>query len=221
MQVHFNSRLADRREDKASTTSSLIEQWAMNNLYCPRCGRPEIFRGTNDNASNFYCSECKNKSKLKSKSGVLDHMIVFDSYETLLQTDDDNPDFFILNYNENGLYVENLWYIPKYFFVPDFVEKKTPWDLGEIFFDEIPIQGKIRIVQNSVPLDKKSVIEQVKRTAFLCENNVASQGWTLDILRCINAIPRQVFTLADIYEFEGYLAVKHPQNQNIRPKIRQ
>lgn len=45
--------------------------------------------------------------------------------------------------------------------------------------------------------------------------------WMMDILNCINRIPCAEFTLNDVYKFEHELALKHPQNNNIKPKIRQ
>ena len=43
----------------------------------------------------------------------------------------------------------------------------------------------------------------------------------MDVLNCVNKISRPVFTLEEIYEYENELHIKHPQNNNIKPKIRQ
>ena len=43
----------------------------------------------------------------------------------------------------------------------------------------------------------------------------------MDVLICVNQITSQIFTLSDIYAFKNLLALKHPQNNNIKPKIRQ
>ena len=40
-------------------------------------------------------------------------------------------------------------------------------------------------------------------------------------MNCIDVLNKNEFTLADIYAFEGDLKVIHPENQNIKPKIRQ
>ena len=37
-----------------------------------------------------------------------------------------NPDFFFLNYNPCTLEVKNFILIPKYFFVPEIIEKRSP-----------------------------------------------------------------------------------------------
>lgn len=40
-------------------------------------------------------------------------------------------------------------------------------------------------------------------------------------LSCINQLPQNVFSLNELYQFEEELKMKHQQNNNIRPKIRQ
>ena len=43
----------------------------------------------------------------------------------------------------------------------------------------------------------------------------------MDTLMCVNSLKFDTFTLDDMYEFAEILAVKHPQNNNVKPKIRQ
>ena len=47
------------------------------------------------------------------------------------------------------------------------------------------------------------------------------KGWKLDIFNCVNSIKNQEFDLNEVYVFEQELQKVHPQNQNIKPKIRQ
>ncbi|MGD1277601.1 MAG: Dam-replacing domain protein [Tepidisphaeraceae bacterium] len=47
------------------------------------------------------------------------------------------------------------------------------------------------------------------------------RGWTLDVLRLIRGIGSAEFDLNQVYSFEGELSSLHPNNLNIRPKIRQ
>lgn len=51
--------------------------------------------------------------------------------------------------------------------------------------------------------------------------DTGSRGWMMDVLNCVNSLPSDVFTAADIYQFEAELKDKHPKNNYIRPKIRQ
>lgn len=39
--------------------------------------------------------------------------------------------------------------------------------------------------------------------------------------KCIDSIPKESFTLDDVYEFEVQLSIKFPQNNFIKDKIRQ
>lgn len=43
----------------------------------------------------------------------------------------------------------------------------------------------------------------------------------MDVLNCVNKIPVHVFSLEDMYSFEPELQNKHPENHNVKPKIRQ
>ena len=62
--------------------------------------------------------------------------------------------------------VEELYFIPKFFFVPEIVEQRKPlsenakragWVGCNILLGEIPIQGRIPIVENGFFLDKSVV----------------------------------------------------------------
>ncbi len=233
MDIFFDRSLIGNYHSKSQIIRVLTETWVLNNIYCPRCGYPKILHFPNNRAvADFYCPMCKNEYELKSKSGAIGHRIADGSYDTFIQriTSNNSPDFFVLSYNEKMLCVDNLWVIPKYFFVPSIVEKRKPlsvtakragWTGCNILFDEIPVQGRISIIRNKILLDKTSVIAQVQQSTFLSAHNLDTRNWLFDVLGCINEIPNQAFSLNDIYAFEDSLSKKHPQNHNIRPKIRQ
>jgi hypothetical protein len=46
-------------------------------------------------------------------------------------------------------------------------------------------------------------------------------GWKKDVFEYLTEINKNVFKLDDVYQFEKKLALKHPENKNIQPKIRQ
>ena len=46
-------------------------------------------------------------------------------------------------------------------------------------------------------------------------------GWELDIFNCLKTIENDVFSLSDVYAFEDTLSEHHPNNFNIKSKIRQ
>ncbi|MDR3209998.1 MAG: hypothetical protein LBT36_05190 [Oscillospiraceae bacterium] len=46
-------------------------------------------------------------------------------------------------------------------------------------------------------------------------------AWLSDVLDCINELPNLTFTLNDMYLYERRLQETHPENYNVKAKIRQ
>lgn len=61
----------------------------------------------------------------------------------------------------------------------------------------------------------------MQRASLLQTSNLESRGWLFDVLNCINCLENDVFTLTEMYQNESVFKMLHPQNRNIRPKIRQ
>ena len=64
-------------------------------------------------------------------------------------------------------------------------------------------------------------MQQLQRSYSLYAKDLEARGWLLDVLKCVNTIPKQIFLIEDIYYFEEQLAILHPRNHNIKAKIRQ
>lgn len=163
---------------------------------------------------------------------MLGRKITDGAYKTMIDriTSNNNPDFFFMTYSQKELIVKDFVFVPKHFFVPDIIEKRKPlsptsrragWTGCNILVDKIPEQGRIYIISNGRELEMNSVVAQVSKSNLLKTDNINSRGWLMGILNCVNAIPTDLFTLSEIYAFENELQAKHPQNRNIRPKIRQ
>jgi type II restriction enzyme len=67
----------------------------------------------------------------------------------------------------------------------------------------------------------EEVREKFKRVKPLKDIAVTQRGWTLDVLNAIRRLGKTEFTTADAYIFERELGQLHPDNKNVRPKIRQ
>ena len=158
--------------------------------------------------------------------------IVDGAYATMIErlNSSENPNFFFLNYDAITLNISNFVVIPKHFFVPEVIEKRKPlaphakragWVGCNILLENIPNSGKIYYVKNSIIQNKEMIIENWHKMNFLkTTHNLQSKGWLLDILKCIDNLNKE-FTLQDIYRYETYLHLKHPDNRNIQAKIRQ
>ncbi len=66
-----------------------------------------------------------------------------------------------------------------------------------------------------------AVRERFKRVKPLKDISVTQRGWTLDVLNAIRRLGKTEFTTSDAYIFERELEQLHPDNRNIKAKIRQ
>lgn len=233
MDTSFNPQLANGYTSKSQIARVLTETWTKQHMYCPVCGWSTISKFPNNKAvADFYCPNCNNQFEQKSKNGAFGEKISDGAYHTFIQriSSNENPDFFIMNYSLKNMRVEELYFIPKFFFVPEIVEQRKPlsanakragWVGCNILLGEIPIQGRIPIIKSGTFLDKSQVLNSVKKAQAIRVENIAVRSWLMDILQCINKIESDDFTLDMVYSFEKELSIKHPNNKNIRAKIRQ
>lgn len=233
MDVILNPQLAAHYTSKSQVARILTETWTEQHMYCPRCGFPTILKFPNNKAvADFYCPNCKNEFEQKSKNGAFGGKIADGAYSTFIRriTSNNNPDFFLMSYSLHTMKVEDVLFVPKHFFVPDVVEKRKPlaesakragWVGCNILLEKIPVQGRISIIKGGTAIDKGKVLNQVQWAQRMNTENLVARGWLMDILHCVNSIETPVFTLDMVYSFESELALKHPNNNNIRAKIRQ
>lgn len=142
---------------------------------------------------------------------------------------DDVPNLLILQYSPEWL-VRNLLLIPRFFFSESAIEKRKPlgpmarragWVGCNILLRQIPIDGKIALISDGLPVPESRVRNEFARTRNLAKIPASVRGWTLDVLKVVRRLGKPRFTLEDIYKFEDELQATHPHNRNIRPKIRQ
>ena len=233
MNLRLEAGLAEGYSSNSQKARVLTESWVAANLYCPVCGNPKINHFPNNKeVADFYCPACGEQYELKSKNGKLGHKVADGAYATFVQriTDSTNPDFLFMSYNLQDMMVHHLSFVPKFFFVPSIAEKRKPlspnarragWIGCNILYDEIPLQGRISIIKDMKVIDRTIVQENVRRAFDMRVDNLESRGWLFDILHCVNGMASAEFTLAEMYQYENVLEENHPDNHNVRPKIRQ
>lgn len=224
MDLKLNENLITNYHSGAQMARVLTESWVGDNLFCPRCGNEHIQHFANNRpAADFFCPACNNQYELKSKRGSLGSKVADGTYDTLIGriTSNENPDFLFMSYSLEEMCVTDLLMIPKYFFVPEIIEKRPPlpptarragWGGCNIVIGQIPQQGRIAIISSGIEENHKRVFEKVALSQGLSTDNLHARGWLMDILKCVNAIPSEEFTLDDMYRFENYLFEKHPEN---------
>ena len=127
MRLSFDTSLSEKYNSSAQKIRVMSESWLDDNMYCPNGGNPRISHLTNNSpVADFQCDNCGEIYELKSKNGNLGKKIADGAYSTMIEqiTSDSNPDLFLLQYSES-LSVTELLLIPRFFFVPDIIEKEN------------------------------------------------------------------------------------------------
>lgn len=232
MDLQLNNQLGDSYRNRTQKMRVITENWVEKNMYCPICGKTDLCQYTaNKPVADFYCGDCMNDFELKSKiRNQLGSIINDGAYDTMIKRlkDFNNPNFLFLTHKSN--LINNFMLIPNHYFVPAIIIRRNPlgaharragWVGCNIDISDIPQTGKIFIIKDGVVVDKKKVLDDYARTKSLVTNNMESRGWLMDVLLCIERMKSQEFTIAEMYEFEDELQMKHIDNNNVKAKIRQ
>jgi len=207
------------------------ERWAVDNFYCAACGTGLTAYPPNTKVYDFYSAECRERFQLKSASHTFSTAILGGEYNTTRESilRDMFPSLILLHYDRESWAVEDLSLVHRACITTSCIAPRTPlsftarragWQGYTIMLGEIPSQGQIEVVRKGQVRDKSEVLAQWKQTDSLLKSKPETRGWVADVLRCVERCFTN-FTLANIYAFESELAAKHPDNHNVRAKIRQ
>lgn len=233
MNLDFDTTVAVNYISNSQKARVITEYWVLNEIYCPSCGLDLQSYRNNKPVADFLCEQCIEDFELKSKSGKFGKKVTSGSYTKMIQrvNSKQKPNFFFLGYVKEQWRAKDFFVIPKHFFVSDVIEKRKPlhknarragWIGSNILFSKIPKAGQIFYIENGNVIDKQDVLNKWQKTMFLQQVTQAeAKGWILDIMNCIDALNKKEFTLQEMYSFEAELAINHPKNKNIKPKIRQ
>ena len=227
----FDKELSKTYKSKSQIIRVQSESWLLKNMYCPCCGNSMLQKFENNKpVADFFCGKCAEQFELKSAGKIIKDKIVDGAYETAIKRvkSNSNPDLFVLQYQSEC--VTDLTIVPKYFFTPNIIEKREPlgatarragWIGSNIIYKDIPTQGKIKIISDGEVIPQDIVLSEYKKASRLNVPNIDNRGWLFDIMNCINSITASYFTINDLYLFEDALQKLHPENHNIKAKIRQ
>lgn len=231
MNLYFDQNLCLSYTNTSQKIRIMSEAWGLSNLFCPNCLKKLAKFPNNNPIGDFYCPDCNEEFELKSKLGKYTSKIVDGAYQKMIQriTSSQNPNFLFLSY-DNKYSISDLFLIPKHFMIPEIIEQRQPlsltarrsgWVGCNILLSNLPQIGKIPYVLKSTTIEKE-VIRNKWESAFKLRTQPShSKGWIYEILRLIENLGSNSFTLHDIYSFEASLKYRFPENNNIRPKIRQ
>ncbi|MGV8177041.1 MAG: DpnI domain-containing protein [Candidatus Bilamarchaeaceae archaeon] len=232
--INLNLPLPDSKyKSPSQQAGNSSEAWFSTNMYCPCCLNEKVakFRN-NQKATDFLCEICRNDFQLKASKTRFGKRVNDGAYKTMMQfiLSNQTPNFFLMHYSKNEWAVKNLFFIPKFFISASNIEKRSTlsptadragWTGCYIIIERIPETGRIPIIREEKVMDKTEVHKTWRRMFFLNIAKPESKGWTADILKCIEELKKDEFTLDEIYKFEPYLSEIHPDNNHVKDKIRQ
>ena len=230
MSLHLPKDLAVHYKSPAQKARVLTEAWAVQNLYCPKCGGQLEALPANTKARDFECSGCEESFQLKSKRGRFTASITGAEYRTALENvlADRQPSLILLEYTSDYC-VERVEIIHRACITPGCIKPRRPlsstarragWQGCIIRVDAIPSIGRIVVVKERVWRPKDQVLSEWVRAERFLGVGTEHRGWLAEIARILDDLPDE-FTLQEVYAFESELAERHPKNRHIRAKIRQ
>lgn len=232
MDLQCKTGLASAYKAGPQIARVLSEDWCTRELYCAACDSNRLTRSrTNTPSLDFACPRCEQLYELKSLKRWNPKKIVDAGYEAMLRAirADGTPNLLVLHYSSNWL-VQNLMLIPRAFFTERVIEKRKPlsskarragWVGCNILLEQIPEDGKIAMISSGLCFPEQRVREEFSRVRRLAEVPPQMRGWTIDVLNAIRRLGKTRFSLRELYALETELQNAHPNNQNVRPKIRQ
>ena len=169
--------------------------------------------------ADFLCDAGSEAYELKSqKARVVDG--AWATMTARLQAQN-NPNLLVMRYDRARAQVCDLIVAPKPFFKPEVIERRkpthpkaraNPWVGCNILLGEDPEAGKVAVIREGVALPKTEVIARFRETPFLRAAGAGARGWMIEVLKRVERIGADAFSLNDMYAFEGRLAAIYPGN---------
>jgi type II restriction enzyme len=209
------------------------ERWVADWMFCPNCGARRLSQfPANRPVADFFCPSCSDQYEVKSQRKEFGARIADGAYSTKIErlSSDTNPNLVLLNYDRDRREVRSVCVVPKHFFVPALIERRKPlaqtarragWIGSNILLEKVPLSGRIFLLRDGVPEARDAGLLRWRKTLFLRQQGTDSRGWLIDVMKVVEAVGRAEFNLEDVYDFEKRLEALHPNNKNVRPKIRQ
>jgi type II restriction enzyme len=217
---------------KSQLARVMTESWVASNGYCLACTSEQILPTiANTQARDFECQDCGHPYELKSASKPFGTKIVDGAYASMIRRIESGSasSFLLLRYSPSST-VTDLVAIHRSLITREVVQERKPlsptarragWIGCNILLGGIPPEGRIPLIQNGVATPKKSSRALFAATEQLGKRPLSSRSWSRSLLNCLHRLPETRFTLEQAYGFEHELSLLYPENNNVRPKIRQ
>ena len=238
MDLALDPSVAASYKSPSQRARVITEHWAAANLFCSAC-TSDYLEPLRPNAvvADYLCPSCSARYQLKSKAGSFGGSVTNYAYhpKMLAIQSGQVPNYAFLRYSLLRWVVVDLFVIPGHFFTPAIIEKRPPlrsaarragWVGSNILLRALPPDARIVVMADEQAVPAEEVRNAWSQFAFLGTGENAKGGWGADTLMCVREVQQATgsdeFALVDFYRtFEGRLQALHPENRNVRAKIRQ
>ncbi|MDZ4722359.1 MAG: DpnI domain-containing protein [candidate division Zixibacteria bacterium] len=233
MQVKLSPGLANNYTSLSQKVRVFSEEWVHQEGFCPSCGSKLDRYKNNQQSKDFNCDTCNENFELKSSSNAFGAKVLDGAYSSMIASlnSDKSSSLLLLRYDRTNHSVRDFLVIPRHFFVPSMIQKRNPLSPSakrypyvgcSILIGSVPEAAKVYFLKEGVVIPKKQVMSEWTRGEFLRgEKKFENKSWLVDTMKCIDMLKHSEFSLSDIYEFEGFLTERHPNNRFIKDKLRQ
>lgn len=210
----------------------ISEDWVARNGYCLRCDS-DLLTATaaNTRSRDFHCAVCSHGYELKSKCGKFGTRVLDGAYGAMVDTirGGMTPTFLLLEYSKSwsisSFTAIHHSLITEQSIIPrrplSLTAKRAGWIGCNILLPEIAVEGKITMVRAGKAEPRDTSRTAFRRLEWLAILPVDQRGWAAIVLNMIHKLPNTAFHLKELYAFETNLKTAYPNNNNIKPKIRQ
>ena len=235
MDLRLDLTTAEGYRSGSQIARKISEDWATRNLFCLACASDRIDAARANTAVwDYSCSTCGAVYQLKSQSRRFGRKVSNSAYGVKMQAIADGraPHYAFLQYSKLTSRVTDLFVVPGHFLSPAVIEQRAPlkdtamrrgWVGSNILIGKLSTEARVLVVEAGVCREPSDVRDEWGRYRFLAGKR---GGWAADVLSCVRVLQQETgtkeFTLQAFYQrFEAELAVRHLDNRNVRPKIRQ
>jgi len=210
------------------------ERWVADWMFCPNCGAPKLSQFPNNSpVADFFCPACSDQYEVKGqRKAGFGPRVPDGAYSAKIArlSSDTSPNLLLISYDKDRREVRDVCVVPKHFFVADIIDRRKPlaatarragWVGSNILLDRVPESGRIFVLRNGIAEPKDIVLSKWQHTRFLRDAGTEARGWLIEVMKSVEAIGRQEFDIEDVYAFEARLSALYPNNNNVKPKIRQ
>ncbi len=206
----------------------ITEAWVPSNLPCPKCGGKLEPYADNMRTKDFFCSKCREDYQLKSKTGKFGGRLLGAAYGPTVEAarKGEFPSLLLLSWRKESNAVTGLRVIAGAAISPAAIIPRKPlgpnarragWQGCIINLRGIPQSAIVIVVQGGRLTEGSNYLDSLSP---LRELRSSQRHWLTDVLNVVDRLGTE-FLLGDVYAAEDELAKSHPENSNVRPKIRQ